>query len=571
VADAVARRPFDPRRYVQPPSLDVLDQNPLIRISGWAANPDQRLFDVAVLRGAPKPTPPPPAPATAQPGVVVAPTDDPQTPAAGGETVQSGGYDTRLRLAVLSDWDGVTFHVDAQYRNAGRALPPVTAPPGPRPEDPPPAVTISERITVNELQGRLLPAVAAPQRIADLRVSYDQGSGTLLNAAALTSGVAYTVTSVNPGINVNLLPASDVPSGPEVARYLAVGTSVPPDLTHLAQQVSTGEGSPYLRAAALESFLAEHYRFAGDAPSGHSYPNLRFFLLDDPRAGGQRGTSEQFAVAYAALGRLMGLPTRVVVGFRTPVGGGTVTGGDAIAWPEVLFSGIGWVAFNPMPEVGAPPRPLEDEYLPKPPPPTSPPASAQPPEPPTHSASTTPQSQAAAPASGRGAGAIAGGVGGGLVGALLVFLGVVVLLRFLRRRSRLDRGTPPERVLGAWQEVLDTLVLAGAPPPAHLAAVEVAEHAARLASSSPGRRHAPRPRPAVPPLDALADRVNAVGFAGAAGVPADEVAAEDAKAQAVGYALALRARRSWWRRLLWTVDPRPLRRSRRTRGPRRAR
>ncbi len=44
--------PTDPRRYVQPPNLDVLDQNPLIRLSGWAANPDQPLFRVDVLRGA---------------------------------------------------------------------------------------------------------------------------------------------------------------------------------------------------------------------------------------------------------------------------------------------------------------------------------------------------------------------------------------------------------------------------------------------------------------------------------------------------------------------------------------
>ena len=54
-------RPTDPRRYVAPPSLDVLDQNPLIRISGWAANPEQHLFDVAVVGGRRR-RPPPPRP-----------------------------------------------------------------------------------------------------------------------------------------------------------------------------------------------------------------------------------------------------------------------------------------------------------------------------------------------------------------------------------------------------------------------------------------------------------------------------------------------------------------------------
>jgi hypothetical protein len=110
---------------------------------------------------------------------------------------------------------------------------------------------------------------------------------------------------------------------------------------------------------------------------------------------------------------------------------------------------------------------------------------------------------------------------------------------------------------------LDTLVLAGAPPPPYLAAEEIAKHAAKVADSVSGRRHTRRPRPAVPPLDELAGTVNAVGFAGATGAGADDLAAQGAKAQAVGYARALRARRPWWRRLLWRVDPRPLRRIRR--------
>ena len=553
VARAVDRAPIDPRRYLHPPRLDVLDQNPLIRISGWAANPDQLLFEVRLLRGANRPAQPAAAPAPAE---------------------STDSYDTRLRLAVLSDWDGVTWHVDADYRNAGRVLPPVPAPAGlasdggglDGPSDAPPPLTIEERITVAELPGRLLPAVSAPSRVDGVRVAYDQATGTLLNAAPLRPGLTYTVTSVNPSVDVDVLPASDVPSGPTVARYLAVGDTVPADLSRLAEQISTGESSPYLRALALETFIAEHYRYAADAPSGHAYPNLRFFLFDDPRVGGQQGTSEQFATAFAALGRLMGLPTRVVVGFRTPAGGGPITAGDALAWPEVLFTGIGWVAFDPLPQADTPPRPLEDEFLPKPTPPTSPPASVEPPDEPTWSAPPSRTEAAVAPG-GPGVGVVAGGVGGGLLTLLALFLVLVVLLRAVRRRSRLDRGSPPQRVLGAWDEVLDTLALAGSPPPAYLAAAEVAAHAAEVAEATPGRRHTRRPRPAAPPLDDLAANVNTVGFAGAtSALPGgvDEVTAYAAKAQAIEYARALRARRSWWRRLVWRVDPRPLRHSRRS-------
>ncbi len=541
VATAVSRGPSDPRRYVSPPSLDVLDQNPLIRISGWAANPSQRLFEVTVLRGAPRTIP-----------------RDASIPDGG-----IGAYDTRLRLAVLSNWDGVTWHLDADYRNAGRVLP-TGAIPGPATGDEvAPPVRIEERITVGELQGRLLPAVSAPRRVDGVRVAFDASSGTLLHPERLVPGIAYTVTSLNPSADVNLLPAADVPSGPDVARYLEVGDTVPPDLSRLAELVAAGEGSPYLRALALEVFLAEHYRFAADAPSGHSYPNLRFFLFADPRAGGQRGTSEQFAASFAALGRLLGLPTRVVVGFQTPAGGGPVTGADAQAWPEVLFDGVGWVAFDPMPRSDTPPRPLEDEFLPKPLPPTSAPASPEPEEEATRSAAPPSQAAAVARPGGRGIGPVAGRAGGGLLVLLALLTLAVIALRAWHRRRRLDLGSAPQRILGAWAEVLDALALAGAAPPSHLAAAEVADHAAAVAQAAPGWRHVRRPRPAVPRLDDLAARVNDIGFAPEAfRAEQDTDAAARAKDEALGYARALRARRPWWRRLLWSIDPRPLRRRR---------
>ena len=566
-ARVVNRAPTDPRRYVAPPSLDVLDQNPLIRISGWAANPDQHLFNVTVDGARPQPTPAPSAPTTTGPASPDPGESEEPAPAESGPASEPApaddARDTRLRLAVLADWDGVTWHIDADYRSAGRVLPAAFAPAGGAGEVA--TRTIHERITIAELEGRLLPAVSTPRRVDGVRVAFDQATGTLLRTERLEPGLAYTVTSVNPGIDVNLLPSADVPSGKDVARYLAVGDAVPVDLSQLAEQIAVGESSPYLRALALELFISEHFRYAADAPSGHSYPNLRFFLFGDPRAGGQRGTSEQFATSFATLGRLLGLPTRVVVGFRTPAGGGPVTAADALAWPEVLFAGVGWVPFDPMPDPLTPPRPLEDEFLPKPVPPTTPPVTVEPPPEPTYSATSPAPGPVAAERGGPGAAVVGGGAGGGLVVLVLLFLLTVVVLRAAQRRRRLDRGSAPQRVLGAWAEVLDTLALAGSPPAPHLAASEVAEHAAEVGRAAPGRRHGRRPRPAVPPLDDLAAMVNAVGFAGdSVGAPpvGSDAAAAAAKAGAVGYATALRTRRNWWRRLLWTVDPRPLRRRR---------
>jgi transglutaminase-like putative cysteine protease len=556
VAGGVGISPGDPRALVHPPDLDAADENPLIRISGWAADPTQKLFKVTVVHGAPPPTAKPtptaanqPINGTAQP--TTAPPDD----------APVGAYDTRLRLAVLEEWDGVTWHTSSDYRGAGRVLPPLAVPADWTGHTDAPSLDIDETITVDQLEGRLLPAVPTPSRVDGVRVSFDRASGTMIQDERLSPGLTYTVSSVNSAVDINLLPAADVPSGAAAAHLLAVGDEVPPDLSHLAEVVSAGQASPYNRALALQDFLAEHFRYATDAPSGHAYPNLRFFLFGDPRAGGQRGTSEQFAAAFAALGRLMGLPTRVVVGFHTPAGGGVITASDGVAWPEVLFTDVGWVAFDPLPQPNTPPQPLEDQFLPQPTPPTQPPASVPPI---TSSASAEPSvspSSSGPAAGGLSAGVVAGGIGGGV---LMLALATALVLAFLRaalRRRRLDQGSPPDKVIGAWDEVLDTLLLAGQPPPPHLAASGVADHAARVATTERAGRHSSRPRPPVPPLDELAERVNTVGF-GTPSSTMDEMAAHSARVVALDYARAIRARRPWWRRLLWSVDPRPLRRRR---------
>ena len=67
---------------------------------------------------------------------------------------------------------------------------------------------------------------------------------------------------------------------------------------------------------------------------------------------GKRGTSEQFAAAYVALARIVGIPARLAVGFRMPAGQPPgapviVRNRDVLAWPEVAVRGVGWVPLDP--------------------------------------------------------------------------------------------------------------------------------------------------------------------------------------------------------------------------------
>ncbi len=357
------------------------------------------------------------------------------------------------------------------------------------------------------------------------------------------------------------MPLADVPAGPSVARYLALGAQPPEQMVQLAQQLGKDVGAPYQRAQAIADFLGQHYQLVADAPSGHSLANLNFFLFSPRTLGGQRGTTEQFAASFSVLARMMGLPSRVVVGFQTRPGADAVTGRDALAWPEVLFTGIGWVAFNPLPLPDTPPRPVESDFQP-PPPPSTPPPSQQP----TVSVApgTAGPSHSASAAAAAGHGVVSGGLlasaGAVLLALLLGVPAGLLAARARLRRRRIRAGTPGQRVTGAWREVLDGLRLAGVPAGGHLAATEVSAHAARIADpiGAPGRAKLRLPAPR---LDELARTVNVLTFAEAS-VSAQE--ADRVSTQALAYVGELRARRSWWRRLRWSLDPRPLRWARRT-------
>ncbi|HTZ90799.1 MAG TPA: transglutaminaseTgpA domain-containing protein [Streptosporangiaceae bacterium] len=67
----------------------------------------------------------------------------------------------------------------------------------------------------------------------------------------------------------------------------------------------------------------------------------------------KRGFCSQFAQAFAILARTLGIPARIAIGYTggTRGSGNTwdVTTADAHAWPELYFTGYGWLRFEPTP------------------------------------------------------------------------------------------------------------------------------------------------------------------------------------------------------------------------------
>ncbi|MBW3081012.1 transglutaminaseTgpA domain-containing protein [Bifidobacterium saguinibicoloris] len=102
----------------------------------------------------------------------------------------------------------------------------------------------------------------------------------------------------------------------------------------------------------------QHFTYSLDAPDGDGRSNLE--VIDaflDPKTG-HAGYCQHYASALAVLGRAMGVPTRVVLGYNagTEEGNARDTAGytpvrsrQLHAWVEAYLDGVGWVPFDVTP------------------------------------------------------------------------------------------------------------------------------------------------------------------------------------------------------------------------------
>ncbi|HEX3389000.1 MAG TPA: transglutaminase domain-containing protein, partial [Streptosporangiaceae bacterium] len=228
----------------------------------------------------------------------------------------------------------------------------------------------------------------------------------------------------------------------------------------------------YGKAVALQRWFTESGKFTyslnvdqGEPPTAQALIN---FLTKD-----RRGYCQQFAFAMAVLARLLGIPSRVAVGYTegSPIGHDRwdVRTSDAHAWPELYFQGAGWLRFEPTPSGSEGQATAEQPAYTLPPLTAVPGGSQNVAAPsPTASAPGAKQGDTGALAklghlSARGTG---GGGGAGHSGPIwLIAVAVIIVLlitpcvaRSLTRRRRWSRaaGDGP-RAQAAWLELLDDL------------------------------------------------------------------------------------------------------------------
>ena len=146
----------------------------------------------------------------------------------------------------------------------------------------------------------------------------------------------------------------DVP--PQIAAAYLRLPAVDPRVPRLATQITATAHNNYDKAAALERYLRTRFGYTLDMPRTPPKDPIANFLFER-----RQGHCEYFASSMAVMLRTLGIPSRVVNGFRSDefndlTENYVVRAKDAHAWVEAYFPGYGWQTFDPTPG-GAPNTP----------------------------------------------------------------------------------------------------------------------------------------------------------------------------------------------------------------------
>ncbi len=249
------------------------------------------------------------------------------------------------------------------------------------------------------------------------RVEQPNGDLTAIRLPSKT----YSVVSRLPFVSINQLKEAPPQRREE---YMALPPDLPQRVRDLAQSLTAGATTDYDKATAIERYIRT-FRYdlnVSAPPPGRDV--VDYFLFDS-----KAGYCDYDASAMVVLLRAAGVPTRMATGYA----GGSfdyqrnvyvITGEQGHAWPEVYFSGIGWVEFEPTPSQPLPGRAFDPTELPS-------------------DAELREVAQPARP----GLGVILASV---LGLAAVAMLGVMLYGRY--RDSRIK---PEERVNAAWRGVVD--------------------------------------------------------------------------------------------------------------------
>ena len=221
------------------------------------------------------------------------------------------------------------------------------------------------RVLRAALSTDVLFAAAEPRELTGVRLLSQDETGSLHNPQNLSVPFAYEVVS-----DTGLPPAkalqSASPQLPDDIRlvYLRLPHTLNPRVSELARTITASATNNYDRAAAIQSYLRNNFKYTLDPPEIEPEDPVGSFLFRS-----KSGYCEYFAAAMAVMLRTLNVPSRLVNGFQTGsynrIGKDfVVRARDAHSWVEVYFTGYGWIPFDPTPADPHPVLPGEwDDYV----------------------------------------------------------------------------------------------------------------------------------------------------------------------------------------------------------------
>jgi protein-glutamine gamma-glutamyltransferase len=164
------------------------------------------------------------------------------------------------------------------------------------------------------------------------------------------SKLRYSVFSEIVHPDPALIPQNPAPLPDRVRATALQLPALDPRIGILAEEVTRQEKHPYRKALALESYLRSNYGYSLEmrgTPKGGD--PIAAFLFDV-----RKGHCEYFASAMVVMLRKLGIPARLVNGFRSgeynSIGHDWIVRQyDAHSWAEVYFAPYGWIEFDPTP------------------------------------------------------------------------------------------------------------------------------------------------------------------------------------------------------------------------------
>jgi protein-glutamine gamma-glutamyltransferase len=132
------------------------------------------------------------------------------------------------------------------------------------------------------------------------------------------------------------------------ANYLRL-PPLDPRIGRLAAQIAAPARDDFDKAVAIENYLRTHFGYTLELPRTTPKDPLANFLFER-----KQGHCEYFASSMAVMLRTLGIPSRVVNGFRSDefndlTGNYVIRAKDAHTWVEAYFPGYGWHTFDPTP------------------------------------------------------------------------------------------------------------------------------------------------------------------------------------------------------------------------------